>query len=87
MPRCCQPIHGEFEPSYASVLVHGGLGEKQRADLRAAEEGAIVSCFTAWCPSCQRPYLLTEDVGMFPSASAHHAHKLILMIKLKPFLS
>jgi len=87
MPRCCHPIHGEFEPSYASVLVHGGGADKQRKDVQAAEEDTIVSCFTAWCDACERPYLLTEDVGMFPSASAHHAHKLILMVRLRPFLS
>jgi len=40
---------------------------------------AIVPCFTAWCSTCASKYWLTPDLALFPTPSAHHAHKYTLM--------
>jgi hypothetical protein len=74
MPRCCIPIPGEFEPSYASVLVAGCAPDALRDAVRSVERGRLRSSLTAWCSTCGGPYLLTGALGLFPSASAHHAH-------------
>jgi hypothetical protein len=83
MPRCCpdQAIPNEFAPCYASVLMHGD-------DLRTAVEDVecrqgLASCFTARCASCRRNYLLTPDLALFPTPSAHHTHKLALLAHLR----
>ena len=84
MPRCCTRIADEFKPSYASVLVFGqdtGALEQAVADLESTQR--ITSCFTAWCPNCQGPYLLTTDLDAFPAPSAHHTHKLVLLSVLR----
>ena len=84
MPRCCEKIPNEFNPSYASVLVHGldplALEEAVR-DLE--EKQRITSCFTAWCSKCSRTYLLTTDLDSFPAPSAHHTHQLRLLSVLR----
>ena len=82
MPRCCQPIASEFQPCYASVLMHGTDG------LTAAVEDVeqrqtITSCFTARCARCRQNYLLTPDLALFPTPSAHHTHKLALLALLR----
>ena len=77
MPRCCTPITDEFKPSYASVLASRDL----RAEVQALEDGPLLPCFTAWCTSCQKPYLITASLGQFKSPSAHHAHMLVLSRK------
>lgn len=74
MPRCCAAIQDEFTPSYASVLVAKDL----QAAVRELEEGPLKPCITAWCSTCQAPYLITASLGMFKSPSAHHAHMLVL---------
>ena len=82
--RCCHPIPDEFKPSYASVLVHGPDPEKLRDAVRAAEsKQRLTSCFTAWCPRCSGPYLLTTNLASFPSPSAHHTHQLVLLSVLR----
>jgi hypothetical protein len=85
MPRCCHPIADEFKPSYASVLVYGPDAPAKLEDaVRDAESRQrITSCFTAWCSSCQRPYLLTTDLAGFPCPSAHHTHQLLLLSVLR----
>jgi hypothetical protein len=74
MGRCCSPIPNEYEPCYASVLVGPDLKDK----VSSLERGPLLPSFTAWCPSCQRPYLLTGAIRMFKKPSAHHAHILVL---------
>ena len=74
MPRCCTPIPNEFQPSYASILASTDL----KKEVKALEEGPLLPCFTAWCPSCRAPYLLTGALHLFKSPSAHHAHMLTL---------
>lgn len=83
-PRCCHPIRDEFMPSYASVLVYGSDPIKLEQAVREAEtQQRITSCFTAWCPTCASPYLLTTDIHAFPSPSAHHTHQLVLLSVLR----
>jgi len=72
--RCCSKIEDEFRPSYASVLVALDL----QGTVTTLEAGQLCPCITAWCSSCQAPYLLTTSMELFPSASAHHAHMIIL---------
>ena len=83
-PRCCNPIPDEFRPSYASVLVHGPDPAKLRDAVGSLESSQrLTSCFTAWCPSCSGPYLLTTDLDAFPCPSAHHTHQLLLLSILR----
>lgn len=83
-PRCCHRVPDEFKPSYASVLVYGSDPIKLEQAVRKAEtEQRITSCFTAWCPTCAGPYLLTTDMDAFPSPSAHHTHQLVLLSVLR----
>ena len=79
MPRCCTPIPNEFQPSYASILASLDLQQ----DVEALEAGPLLPCFTAWCPSCKAPYLITSALGLFKSPSAHHAHMLTLAKKME----
>jgi hypothetical protein len=82
--RCCTRIVDEFMPSYASVLVYGSDPIKLEQAVREAEsQQRITSCFTAWCPNCASPYLLTTDLAGFPSPSAHHTHQLVLLSVLR----
>jgi hypothetical protein len=74
MKRCCTPIPNEFNPSYASILASRDL----QGDVKTLEEGPLLPCLTAWCSTCQAPYLITAGLGMFNSPSAHHAHMLTL---------
>lgn len=83
-PRCCHSIPGEFQPSYASVLVYG----KDPSALSAAVEQLetkqrLTSCFTAWCSDCRRNYMLTQELPDFPSPSAYHTHQLVLLNVLR----
>lgn len=83
-PRCCHRIEDEFRPSYASVVVYGSDPIKLEQAVRDAEsQQRITSCFTAWCPTCARTYLLTTDIHAFPSPSAHHTHQLVLLSVLR----
>ena len=79
--RCCRPIPDEFKPCYASVLVFGHFSESiVRAKINKVEtDEAIVPCFTSWCSTCASKYWLTPDLALFPTPSAHHAHKYTLM--------
>ncbi len=84
--RCCAPPPNEFAPCYASVLAFppGGEGELRAAvEALEQERPGPISCFTAWCPRCRGVYLLTTDMGTFPSPSAHHTHKLRLLQLLR----
>ena len=82
--RCCTRIVDEFMPSYASVLVYGSDPIKLEQAVREAEgQQRITSCFTAWCPNCASPYLLTTDLAGFPCPSAHHTHQLVLLSVLR----
>jgi hypothetical protein len=87
IPRCCliEPVPLEFEPCYASVLVYGAQAKRALAMSVAALERdePIVSCFTAWCPRCRGNYFLTRDISCFPTPSAHHTHKLVLLQMLR----
>ena len=84
MPRCCSPISDEFKPSYASVLVHGtDPGKLAEAVNEAETNHRVTPCFTAWCPKCYGPYLLTTGINEFPSPSAHHTHQLLLLSVLR----
>jgi hypothetical protein len=78
MPRCCEPIQGEFVPCYASVLVNSDM----QAAVRELEGGKLKPCITAWCSACHAPYLITASIKAFPSPSAHHAHMLVLSKKV-----
>lgn len=79
-PRCCHRIPGEFQPSYASVLVYGREpGALSDAVDQLETERGLTSCFTAWCPDCRRNYMLTHDLPDFPSPSAYHTHQLALL--------
>ena len=49
-----------------------------------AEEGLVRSCFTSWCGSCKRAFLVTHELASFPAPAAHHVHKLAMMRKLQP---
>jgi hypothetical protein len=42
-------------------------------------EEAVMPCFTAWCQNCNGKYWLTQDLHLFSTPSAHHAHKYTLM--------
>ena len=77
MARCCNPIISEFAPSYAGVLVAGGV-DRMEAAVKELEAGHIRPCITAWCSHCQAPYLITASMGLFKSPSEHHAHMLTL---------
>ena len=77
MRRCCAPIPDEFAPSYASVLASQDLSK----DVKELEAGQLQSCLTAWCSTCQAPYLITTALPLFKSPSAHHAHMLTLARK------
>ena len=80
MPRrCCTPIPNEFHPSYASILASGDL----QRDVNAIEAGPLLPCLTAWCSTCQAPYLITAGMGMFNTPSEHHAHMLTLAKRCK----
>jgi hypothetical protein len=79
MPRCCNTIPDEFSPSYASILMAKDL-ESAVGEL---ESGKLIPCITAWCNTCQAPYLLTSSVSWFKSPSAHHAHMLALAERIK----
>ena len=74
MPCHCSAIPGEFLPCSASVLV----AEDLPSAVRELENGKLTPCITAWCSKCQKPYLLTSSIRLFPSPSAHHAHMLTL---------
>jgi hypothetical protein len=77
MTRCCDPIENEFAPSYAGVLVAGGVNCMEAA-VKELESGPLRPCITAWCSNCRAPYLITSSVGSFKSPSEHHAHMLTL---------
>lgn len=79
MPRCCNPITGEFSPSYASMLVAPDL----KGAVSSIEEAPLQASITAWCSACKGPYFLTGTMGMFPSPSAHHAHMIVLSRRLR----
>lgn len=81
MPRCCQPIQDEFKPCYASVLAFGQDLQRAVEDLESNQK--ITSCFTSWCPDCEKTYLLTPEIRAFPCPSAHHAHQLVLLSVLR----
>ena len=81
--RCCQPIQDEFQPCYASVLVHGENPCTLQAAVQEIEAQRITSCFTAWCPDCADTYFLATDLDSFPCPSAHHTHKLVLLSVLR----
>lgn len=85
MPRCCGSSDDstEFAPCYASVLVFGRDGLKAAVDEVETTGQGVVPCFTAWCGKCKTRYLLTPDLTLFPTASAHHTHKLVLLAGLK----
>ena len=83
MPRCCQRIPDEFQPSYASVLVHGPAPGTLEAAVRDLEGQHITSCFTAWCPDCAGTYLLTTGLDSFVRPSEHHTHQLLLLSVLR----
>ena len=74
MPRCCTPVTGEFVHCYASILVAPDLKQA----VEELERGPLQSSVTAWCSSCQAPYLLTGAMGLFAFPSAHHAHVITL---------
>ena len=74
MPRCCVAIANEFSPCYASVLVAPDL----EAEVHALERASLLPSITAWCATCQRPYLLTGALPMFSCPSAHHAHMIAM---------
>ena len=82
--RCCAHIPDEFNPSYASVLVHGSDAQGLREAVRSLETGqTITSCFTAWCPQCLDTSMIVTDVQSFPVPSAHHTHQLALLAVLQ----
>lgn len=81
--RCCRPITDEFQPCYASVLVHGTDPDALRHAVENVQKQRIASCFTAWCPECVDVYFLTADLDAFACPSAHHTHKLILLSTLR----
>jgi hypothetical protein len=84
MPRCCERIKDEFEPSYASILAYGADPDALRVAVLDLEDNSrITSCFTAWCSRCSNAYLLTTDIEAFPSPSAHHTHQLRLLSVLR----
>lgn len=84
MRRCCSAIPGEFEPCYASVLVHGPGEEGLRGAVSDLEsKGIITPCFTGWCPRCRGLYMLTSGMAMFGTPSAHHTHQLCLLQQLR----
>jgi len=84
MPRCCEKIPQEFEPSYVSVLVFGANPGALRSAVHNLENSErITSCFTAWCARCSGTYFLTTDLHAFPTPSAHHTHKLCLLNNLR----
>ncbi len=83
MPRCCVAIADEFSPCYASVLVAPDL----EAEVRALERASLLPSITAWCATCQRPYLLTKALGMFPCPAAHHAHMIVVGRRMRAGMS
>jgi hypothetical protein len=83
-PRCCQSIPGEFQPSYASVLVYGpDPANLSKAVEELETKQGLTSCFTAWCACCKRNYMLTGDLCDFPAPSAFHTHQLALLKVLR----
>lgn len=82
-PRCCARDAGEFAPCYASVLAFGLDGLEAAVKGVEDNKGGLVSCFTAWCTTCRGGYLLTTDLADFPTPSAHHTHKLVLLANLR----
>ncbi len=82
MPRCCEQDAAEFAPCYASVLVFGHDGLEPAVEKAEESTQGVISCFTAWCSRCQTRYLLSGDVALFPTPSAHHTHKLVLLENL-----
>lgn len=82
-PRCCVRDAAEFTDCYASVLAFGCEGLEPAVRAVENRKGGLVSCFTAWCVTCRGGYLLTTDMGEFPTPSAHHTHKLVLLGNLR----
>jgi hypothetical protein len=82
-PCRCPKTPEDFAPCYASVLAFGSDGLEKAVRGIEANPGGLVSCFTAWCSVCKGPYLLTTDVAAFPTRSAHHTHKLVLLDSLR----
>ena len=72
--RCCVKIPREFAPCYASVLLLGDNPDALRTAVSEIEAGPIRSSLTAWCSDCNRAYLLTQSLHLFPSPAAHHTH-------------
>ena len=80
MCRLCHPDPNEFAPSYASVLVAG----HELQSMVEHAEAELVPCFTAWCGTHHRiAWLAGADRKLFPTPSAHHAHKLALLARLE----
>ena len=74
-------MENELEPCYASVLAFPD-GMKQAVE---DFERDLVPCFTTYCPRCRCISLLrpATDVAVFPCASAHHVHKMVLLSSLQ----
>jgi hypothetical protein len=79
MCRLCHPDPREFAPSYASVAL---TGHQLQAMVEQAE-AELTPCFTAWCEKKQQIAWIATDRALFPTASAHHAHKLALLARLQ----
>ena len=82
--RCCANIPDEFQPSYASILVHGPEPSTLRDAVQNLEGTCpLTSCFTGWCSHCASPSLITTDLDSFAAPSAHHTHQLLLLSVLQ----
>ena len=75
--RFCHPLPSELEPCYASVLA---FPDGVKAAVEDVERD-LVPCFTTYCPRCRSISLLRppDEVALFPCASSHHVHKMVLL--------
>ena len=85
MPRCCETVPGEFAPSYASVALLGT--DSLEARVAEAEAKPVTPCITAWCTRCTRASLITTDLALFQTPSAHHAHRLALLVRIAAYVT
>lgn len=78
MPRCCNGLPGEFQPTYASALVAGpSAGDLEKAVRAMEDDSPICPCVTAWCGSCKRVSCVTAGRELFAAPSAYYAHCLV----------
>jgi len=74
--RCEITSPDQFSPCYASVVVVGSSDPRALEQKVTKLEEKIWSNTTAWCHKCRHPCMITRNLGMFKTISAHHVHQI-----------